>query len=102
MAAMLLDLIPPGALLRERSAVHPAEELEESARAAALRARDFAHAIRKPDGHWCAELESNTTVTAEYVFMRQALGLDLTSKRDALIRYFFVHQKHDGSWGLAT
>ena len=32
---------------------------------AASRARDFAYAIRKDDGHWCAELESNTTVTAE-------------------------------------
>jgi len=105
MAAMLLDAVVPAALLREqpeRGPLSPSAELEEGARAAAFRARDFAYAIRRPDGHWCAELESNTTVTAEYVFMRQALGLDLTKKREALIRYFFVHQKHDGSWGLAT
>src|SRR4051812_27754234 len=100
---MLLESIPN----RDRSAHHPtplkeAEDQEERARAAALRARDFAHAIRKADGHWCAELESNTTVTAEYVFMRQALGLELDDRREALVRYFFKHQKSDGSWGLAT
>jgi squalene-hopene/tetraprenyl-beta-curcumene cyclase len=101
---MLLESIPPLSL-RDRYAPQPASEaveLEERARAAAWRARDFAYAIRKPDGHWCAELESNTTVTAEYVFMRQALGLDLTAKREGLIRYFFLQQKSDGSWGLAT
>ena len=58
--------------------------------------------IRAADGHWRAELESNTTVTAEYVFMRQALGLDLGARRESLIRYFFLQQKSDGSWGLAT
>jgi squalene-hopene/tetraprenyl-beta-curcumene cyclase len=99
------EAIPPAVLLRDRHPPHappPSEELAERARAAAARARDFAYAIRRADGHWCAELESNTTVTAEYVFMRQALGLDLTAKREALVRYFFRQQKSDGSWGLAT
>jgi squalene-hopene/tetraprenyl-beta-curcumene cyclase len=80
----------------------PGDLLRLRAQAAALRARDWAYALRKPDGHWRAELESNTTVTAEYVFMRQALGLDLASKREGLVRYFFANQKSDGSWGLAT
>ena len=34
--------------------------------------------------------------------MRQALGLDLTARRESLVRYFFLQQKSDGSWGLAT
>jgi squalene-hopene/tetraprenyl-beta-curcumene cyclase len=74
----------------DRRAVHTME-----------RARAFARRSQRHDGHWCAELESNTTITAEYVFMRQALGLDLDAKRGAMIRYFFRHQKSDGSWGLA-
>ena len=40
-------------------------------------------------------------MTAEYVFMRQALGLELTSKREAMLKHFFGDQKADGSWGLA-
>jgi squalene-hopene/tetraprenyl-beta-curcumene cyclase len=104
MAAMLLESIPPG-LQRDWPSPLPDSEEESlvlGARAAAIRARDFAYRIRKADGHWCAELESNTTVTAEYVFMRQALGLDLVTKRDGLVSYFFNQQKGDGSWGLAT
>jgi squalene-hopene/tetraprenyl-beta-curcumene cyclase len=95
----------PSTNFRDRWPLHgPSSEdgLLDRAKTAAIRARDFAYVIRKPDGHWCAELESNTTVTAEYVFMRQALGLDLDTKREALIRYFFGQQKADGSWGLAT
>jgi squalene-hopene/tetraprenyl-beta-curcumene cyclase len=105
MAAMLLESVPPVATPVPAPVLHldrHDERLEDRARAAAMRARDFAYRIRKADGHWCAELESNTTVTAEYVFMRQALGLDLRSKREGLIRYFFHQQKPDGSWGLAT
>jgi squalene-hopene/tetraprenyl-beta-curcumene cyclase len=105
MATMLLDTGTPASLQRDRHEPHvpaPREELVARAKDAALRARDFAYAIRKPDGHWCAELESNTTVTSEYVFMRQALGLDLTAKREGLVRYFFGQQKSDASWGLAT
>jgi squalene-hopene/tetraprenyl-beta-curcumene cyclase len=100
MAAMLLELVPQ--VLRRDWPPSQEEPLVVAAAAAAIRARDFAYRIRKADGHWCAELESNTTVTAEYVFMRQALGLELASKRDGLVRYFFNQQKTDGSWGLAT
>lgn len=102
---MLLESIPPIPLHRDRQAPHPASPLDElqlRAAVAAARARDYAYEIRKEDGHWCAELESNTTVTAEYVFMRQALGLELSDRREGLVRYFFGQQKSDGSWGLAT
>jgi len=75
--------------------------LAQGAARAIASARAFAKRIQRPDGHWCAELESNTTITAEYVFMRQALGLELDTKREAMIRYFFGQQKTDGSWGLA-
>ncbi|KAI9740479.1 MAG: hypothetical protein M1834_005059 [Cirrosporium novae-zelandiae] len=55
----------------------------------------------KPDGHWCGELLSNATITAEYVFLRQALGLDLTVDREALCQWFLSQQKSDGSWAIA-
>ncbi|HEX3849346.1 MAG TPA: squalene--hopene cyclase, partial [Polyangiaceae bacterium] len=61
----------------------------------------WAHAQQKPDGHWCAELESNCSITAEYVLMRQALGLDLTGKQAGLVQYLSQHQHQDGSWSIA-
>src|SRR5439155_12730728 len=53
------------------------------------------------DGHWCGEVLSNATFTAEYVFLRLALGLDLSADRDALRRWLLSRQNLDGSWGLA-
>ena len=35
------------------------------------------------------------------MFLRQALGLDLTADADATIRWFFSDQNSDGSWGIA-
>lgn len=90
---------PPGA---SRTTDGGDAELVARAARAVENARGFALRIQKADGHWCAELESNTTITAEYVLMRVALGLDLDRNRDPMIRYFFANQKVDGSWGLAT
>ena len=64
-------------------------------------AHEFAKAALRPDGHWCGELKSNVTITAEYVFLRQSLGLDMSADREPLYRYLFSQQNKDGSWGLA-
>ena len=56
--------------------------------------------IRK-DEHWCGELRSNATITAEYVFLYQALGLSTDADKDALCRYLLSQQKPDGSWANA-
>ncbi len=74
--------------------------LLDAARRAAAGARDHLFRIRRGE-HWCAELESNTTVTAEYVMLRQALGLDLAARRDETVRFLCSRQKADGSWGIA-
>jgi squalene-hopene/tetraprenyl-beta-curcumene cyclase len=49
----------------------------------------------------CGELKSNVTVTAEYVMLRQALGLDMTLDRDELISWLLSEQNEDGSWAMA-
>ena len=64
-------------------------------------ATSYAHEIKREDGHWCGELRSNATITAEYVFLRQALGLDLDCDRQALRRWLLSDQNADGSWGIA-
>lgn len=103
MANQPLESFPQShVVVRGEGPLTPDALLVARAEDTARRARDFAHHIQKPDGHWCVELESNTTITAEYVFMRQALGLDLDEKREATVRYFFGQQKADGSWGIAT
>ncbi|KAJ5827876.1 terpene cyclase, partial [Penicillium robsamsonii] len=37
----------------------------------------------RTDGHWCRELKSNVTITAEYIFLRYVFELDLKADREA-------------------
>ena len=55
------------------------------------------------DGHWYGEGRSNATITAEYVMLYQALGLNksLDHDREALCQWFMSDQNLDGSWGIA-
>ncbi|KAJ5824794.1 hypothetical protein N7447_007134 [Penicillium robsamsonii] len=62
---------------------------------------DYALGLVHPDGHWYGEMNSNVTVTAEYIFLRQALGLDLKADVAAYCHYLLSQQNSDGSWGLA-
>ncbi len=79
----------------------PSENLLNQTTQAATNAVEYMFKIQKPDFHWCGELESNTTITAEYVFLKRILGLDLESKKEKIIQYFLNTQKLDGSWGIA-
>ncbi|KAJ5171037.1 uncharacterized protein N7500_003820 [Penicillium coprophilum] len=62
---------------------------------------DYALGLVHSDGHWYGEMNSNVTITAEYIFLRQALGLDLKADSAAYCRYLLSQQNSDGSWGLA-
>jgi squalene-hopene/tetraprenyl-beta-curcumene cyclase len=53
--------------------------------------------------HWCGELKSNVTITAEYVFLHQTLGNWQTynESRDPIREYLLSEQNDDGSWSIA-
>lgn len=64
-------------------------------------ARQYSLKIQHRDGHWVGELESNTTITAEYIFLLQALKLPFECDQKAFVKYFLSKQNTDGSWGIA-
>lgn len=68
---------------------------------AVARGQEFLFTYQRPDHHWCAELESNAGITAEYVLMRQMLGLELDSKAERISRFLLSRQNEDGSWAVA-
>lgn len=101
-------------MLSETLLLHPACEkpshlhvetapstLASDARSSLAHAVNYSFESAKSDGHWVGELRSNATVTAEYVFLRQALGLDLQADAEALGCWFLSNQNKDGSWAIA-
>src|SRR5947209_16342232 len=70
-----------------------------AAGAAMERARDHLLALQDPAGWWNAELETNVTMEAEDLLLRQFLGIldaGVTAPTAAWIR---SQQRTDGTWG---
>ncbi len=73
-------------------------EVEAGAEDAAVRARDHLLSLQHPDGWWKGELETNVTMDAEDLLLREFLGIrepDATERSAAWIR---SRQNEDGSW----
>lgn len=55
--------------------------------------------LQNPEGYWWAELESNVTITAEYLMMHRFLGLP-EDKFPGLVREILSQQLDNGGWSL--
>lgn len=75
--------------------------LSDEALRAVHQGTTFLFSLQREDARWCAELESNPTVTAEYVLLRQMLGLGFAAHREGLERYLLELQNEEGSWSIA-
>lgn len=53
-----------------------------------------------PDGYWWYELESNVTITAEYLMLLHFLDLRTAEKDQKIINNLLRHQRPDGTWSL--
>ncbi|MHB8059087.1 MAG: squalene--hopene cyclase [Desulfuromonadaceae bacterium] len=52
-----------------------------------------------PEGYWWAELESNVTITAEYIMLFRFLGI-VTTKEQKMANYILGKQTTEGAWTL--
>lgn len=65
------------------------------------RSCSYFHRVQYPEGYWWAELESNVTITAEYVMLMQLLGIKIEPRKGkSIVRYLLKNQNENGSWGL--
>jgi squalene-hopene/tetraprenyl-beta-curcumene cyclase len=55
--------------------------------------------LQHPEGYWWAELESNVTITAEYLMLHRFLGLD-ESKVPRLAADILARQLPNGGWSV--
>jgi squalene-hopene/tetraprenyl-beta-curcumene cyclase len=83
---------------RSAESVATATFTAADASAALARARDHLLSLQSPDGWWKGELETNVTMDAEDLLLRQFLGIrdhDTTTRAATWIR---SQQRADGSW----
>lgn len=55
---------------------------------------------QSPEGYWWYELESNVTITAEYLMLLRFLGISDLEREKKIARYILDHQREDGTWGI--
>lgn len=70
--------------------------------AAIVRGRDALARRQQPDGSWCFELESDATITAEYILMMHFMGKIDTVRQEKMARYLRAIQRLEthGAWDL--
>ncbi len=64
------------------------------------RTRDFFFREQLPDGYWWAELESNVTITAEYIMLFHFLGMVDRPRERKMAHYILSKQTKEGFWSL--
>jgi squalene-hopene/tetraprenyl-beta-curcumene cyclase len=64
------------------------------------RSRDFFFREQLPAGYWWAELESNVTITAEYVMLFHFLGMVDKEKERKMANYLLREQTAEGFWTI--
>ncbi|MEL6930599.1 MAG: squalene--hopene cyclase, partial [Cyanobacteria bacterium J06600_6] len=62
--------------------------------------QNYLLSIQESDGHWCAELESNVTITAEVVLLHKIWGTYKEQPVDKIEAYLRLQQREHGGWEL--
>ena len=62
--------------------------------------RDFFFREQLPKGYWWAELESNVTITAEYIMLFNFLGLVDHERQCKMSNYLLSKQTEEGFWTI--
>ncbi|MFQ5483119.1 MAG: squalene--hopene cyclase, partial [Nitrospinaceae bacterium] len=72
------------------------KQLEEAIAAA----RDYHFSTQYAAGYWVEELESNATITAEYVFLQHFLASINPPRLEKIKNYLLRQQREHGGWDL--
>lgn len=76
----------------------PAETAETPALGALRAAREHLLSLQEPGGWWKAELQTNVTMDAEDLLLRQFLGIRTDRETAEAARWIRSQQRSDGTW----
>ena len=64
------------------------------------RSTDWLLGQQHADGYWCGELEADSMLESDYIFMHTLLGTGDRGKMDRAVNEILRHQNTDGGWSL--
>ena len=68
--------------------------------AAIDRSRDFLLSRQHPEGYWCGELEADSMLEADYIYLHTLLGSGEPQRMKRALAEILRRQNGDGSWSL--
>ena len=85
--------------VREARAPSDDQGLGDAVREAVARSQEYFIRTQAPEGYWWGELESNSTMEAEYLLLTHFLGIGDGDTWRKLANHLFRTQREDGTWG---
>jgi squalene-hopene/tetraprenyl-beta-curcumene cyclase len=67
---------------------------------AIVRSRDSLLSLQHPEGYWCGELEADSMLEADYIFLHILLGSGQPERMKGAMAEILRCQNEDGSWSL--
>ncbi len=64
------------------------------------RAKDWLLSLQHPDGYWCGELEADSMLESDYIFMHKLLGTGDQGRMERAVNEILRHQNADGGWSI--
>ena len=64
------------------------------------RSTEWLLGLQHPDGYWCGELEADSMLESDYIFMHTLLGTGDRGKLERAANEILRHQNDDGGWSL--
>src|SRR3984957_20223446 len=64
------------------------------------KAKNWLLGLQHPDGYWCGELEADTMLESDYIFLHVLLGTGDRDRMERAVNEILRHQNADGGWSI--
>ena len=75
-------------------------DLKSKLSSAIRRSQEYLFSRMHPDGYWCGELEADTTLVSDYIFVHTLLGTRDEARMQKCARQILKFQNEDGGWPI--